>query len=71
MLIGCFGDFSNIYLENNIVMRLPNPDKTEVFVMRISLKHKQQLQELAKKSKFKNNTSEVVRDLIEAAYARR
>jgi len=33
-------------------MRLPKSDKTEVFVMRISKKHKNKLEELAKKGKF-------------------
>jgi predicted DNA-binding protein len=51
-------------------MKLPNQDKSEVFVMRMSKKNKQQLEELAKRSKFGNNSSEVVRYLIESAYLR-
>jgi predicted DNA-binding protein len=52
-------------------MKLPNPDKTEVFVMRLSKKNKQQLEELSKRSKFGNNSSEVIRYLIETAYLKR
>ena len=46
-------------------MRLPDPDKSEVFTMRISKKHKKQLEELAKKGRHGKNGSEVIRYLID------
>lgn len=45
-------------------MKLPNPEKNQVFVMRISTKHKQLLEQLAKSGKYGNNSSEVIRSLI-------
>ena len=48
-------------------MRLPYTDKTEVFTMRISKKHKKQLEELAKRNKYGGNGSAVIRQLIESA----
>ena len=52
-------------------MKTPNPEKSEVFVMRLSKEMKKKLEELAKASKFNNNSSEVVRSLIESAHARK
>lgn len=49
-------------------MKLPNPDKSEVFIMRISKKQKQLLEQLAKSGKYGNNNSEVIRNLIDSAY---
>ena len=49
-------------------MNLPHSEKTEVFVMRISKKNKQQLEQLSKKGKYGNNSSEVVRNLIETTF---
>ena len=49
-------------------MKIPNTEKTEVFVMRISKDMKKKLEELAKSTKFNNNSSEVVRSLIESAH---
>jgi Arc/MetJ-type ribon-helix-helix transcriptional regulator len=47
--------------------KLPSTERTEVFNMRISPKLKNILNELAKKSKYKN-ASDVVRGLIKAEY---
>lgn len=52
-------------------MKLPNQDKSEIFVMRISKRNKKQLKELSKNNKFGNNNSEVIRFLIEAAYSKK
>lgn len=52
-------------------MRLPNPEKNEVFIMRISAEMKKKLEELAKTPKYNNNSSEVVRSLIESAHAKK
>ncbi len=49
-------------------MKLPNPDKSEIFIMRISKTDKQKLHELSLKQQFGNNKSEVVRQLIQSAY---
>ena len=49
-------------------MKLPNQIQSEIFLMRISAKNKQQLLELSKKGKYGSNSSEVVRYLIETAY---
>jgi predicted transcriptional regulator len=52
-------------------MKLPKKnDKSEVLVVRIDKATKKRLQELAKKNKYGNNSSEVVRSLIETAYRR-
>ncbi len=48
-------------------MQTPNPEKSEVFIMRISKEMKNKLEELAKAPKFNNNSSEVVRSLINSA----
>jgi len=45
-------------------MKLPNPEKSEVFIMRISKKDKQLLEQLAKSGKYGKNSSEVIRSLI-------
>jgi len=67
--------YIHIYLYNNKVntndMKTPNPEKSEVFVMRISKEMKKKLEELSKSPKFKNNSSEVVRSLIESAYSKK
>jgi hypothetical protein len=64
-----------IYLYNNNLItntvKTPNPEKSEVFVMRISKEMKVKLEELAKAPKFNNNSSEVVRSLIESAHAKK
>lgn len=52
-------------------MKLPTSDKNEIFTMRISKKNKLQLEELAKKRKFGNNSSEVIRYLIESAHSKK
>jgi hypothetical protein len=53
-------------------MKLPSSELTEVFVMRISKKHKQQLEQLAtKNNKYGKNSSDVVRTLIEFAHSKR
>jgi hypothetical protein len=49
-------------------MKQPNPEKSEVFVMRISKETKAKLEQLAKAPKYNNNSSEVVRSLIESAH---
>lgn len=49
---------------------IPNPEKTEVLVIRISKKTKSKLNELAKASQFDGNNSAVVRHLIESEYTR-
>ncbi|MCR8667941.1 hypothetical protein NO995_09630 [Aestuariibaculum sp. M13] len=49
-------------------MKLPNPSKDEVLLIRISKKEKEHLKELAKKGKHGTNASEVVRNLIEREY---
>ena len=51
-------------------MKLPNPEKNEVFIMRISEDMKKKLEELAKAPKYNNNSSAVVRSLIESAHAK-
>jgi Arc/MetJ-type ribon-helix-helix transcriptional regulator len=45
--------------------RLPSTENKEVFSMRISPKLKEKLNELAKKNRYGNNASEVIRYLIE------
>lgn len=52
-------------------MKLPNPDKNEVFIMRISKEHKQLLEQLANSGKYGNNSSEVIRKLIVDAHSKR
>ena len=52
-------------------MKLPNPEKTEVFVMRLSKSTKTKLEELAKKPQFGGNNSAVVRFLIEAEHLKK
>lgn len=47
--------------------KLPYTDRTEVLILRISKKEKEQLTELAKKGKYGNNYSEVIRSLIRKA----
>ena len=49
-------------------MKLPNPDKSEIFIMRISKKDKQKLLELSSMEQFENNQSEVIRQLITKLY---
>ncbi|WP_161624668.1 MULTISPECIES: hypothetical protein [Winogradskyella] len=49
-------------------MKLPKPEKDETFIMRLSKKQKEKLLELAKKGKYGNNASEVLRNLLESAY---
>lgn len=51
-------------------MKLPNPEKSEVIVIRTSLKVKNMLIELAKASQFGNNSSAVVRYLIANEHAK-
>lgn len=67
--------YRDIYCYNNKVntndMKTPNPEKSEVFVMRISKEMKTKLEELAKAPKYNNNSSEVVRSLIESAHAKK
>lgn len=46
---------------------LPYSDRTEVFTMRISIKEKKQLAELAKRGKYGDTSSDVVRELIKRA----
>jgi Arc/MetJ-type ribon-helix-helix transcriptional regulator len=48
-------------------MKLPNPQFSEVFNLRLTKKNKQQLDDLVKKSKYGNNCSAVLRSLIELA----
>ena len=55
-----------MYLYTKEGMKTPNPDKSEVLVIRLSKKTKNALKELAKKPKYKNNSSAVIRDLIES-----
>jgi len=43
-------------------------DRTEILNIRMSIKEKQQLAELAKKGKYGNNSSDVVRNLLKRAY---
>jgi len=45
--------------------KLPSTDRTEVFTLRISPTLKAKLENLAKGGKFGNNSSEVIRYLIE------
>ena len=52
-------------------MKLPSSELTEMFVMRISKEHKKKLEQLAKKNKYGNNSSDVVRTLIEKAHSKR
>ncbi len=52
-------------------MKLPTSEKTEIFTMRISKKNKLQLEDLAKKRKIGNNSSEVIRNLIESAHSKK
>ena len=47
--------------------RMPKTENTEIFTMRISKKLKNKLNELAKKNKYKNSASAVIRELIESA----
>jgi Arc/MetJ-type ribon-helix-helix transcriptional regulator len=47
-----------------MMSKLPYTDRTEVFTMRISIKEKQTLTELAKKGKYGSTSSDVVRELI-------
>lgn len=49
-------------------MKLPQQEKDETFIMRLSKKQKEKLLELAKKGKHGNNASQVLRNLIESAY---
>lgn len=51
-------------------MKLPNPEKNEVFIMRLSKTQKQKLLELSNKGNLGNNSSEVIRTLIENAYSK-
>ncbi|WMI65523.1 hypothetical protein RBH94_15840 [Aestuariibaculum sp. YM273] len=48
--------------------KLPSTQNTEVFIMRISPKLKEKLNELAKKSKYGGSASAAIRVLIESAY---
>lgn len=52
-------------------MKLPKSEKTEVFVMRMTKEMKNKLNELAKANKYNNNSSEVIRSLIESAYSKK
>ncbi len=45
--------------------RLPSTENTEVFTLRISPKLKEKLNKLAKKKRYGDSASEVVRYLIE------
>jgi len=47
--------------------KYPSTENTEIFTMRISPKLKEKLNELAKKNKYKNSASAVIRELIESA----
>lgn len=47
--------------------KLPYTDRTEVLTIRISIKEKQQLVELAKRGKYGSTSSDVVRELIRRA----
>ena len=47
--------------------KLPTTENTEIFTMRISLKLKNQLNQLAKSSKYRGSASSVIRTLIESA----
>jgi len=47
--------------------RLPYTDQTETEIFRLSPKTKKKLEELAKRGKYGNNKSEVLRELIEKA----
>jgi hypothetical protein len=47
--------------------RLPTTENTEIFTMRISLKLKEKLNQLAKKSKYGGSASSAIRVLIENA----
>lgn len=48
--------------------KLPTSENSETFIMRISPKLKQKLNQLAKKSKYGGSASSVIRFLIEDAY---
>jgi hypothetical protein len=50
-----------------MMSKLPYTDRTEVFTMRISIKEKQTLTELAKKGTYGSTSSDVVRELISRA----
>ena len=52
-------------------MKLPISEKTEIFTMRISKKNKLKLEDLSKNRKFGNNSSEVIRYLIESAHSKK
>jgi hypothetical protein len=58
---------SSIFIDKAIMSKLPYTDRTEVFTMRISIKEKQYLAELAKKGKYGSTSSDVVRELIKRA----
>lgn len=47
--------------------RMPHTDRTEVLTLRISMKEKKQLAEIAKKGRYGSTSSEVVRELIKRA----
>ena len=47
--------------------RMPHTERNEILTLRISKKEKEQLAELAKKGKYGNTSSEVVRELIKRA----
>ena len=50
--------------------KLPSTEQTETFVFRLSPKTKKQLEELAKKNRYGNSCSAVLRNLIELAFKR-
>jgi Arc/MetJ-type ribon-helix-helix transcriptional regulator len=58
---------SGIFIYKEAMNKLPYTDRTEVFTMRISIKEKHQLAELAKKGKYGDTSSDVVRELIRRA----
>lgn len=52
-------------------MKLPSSDNlNEVLVVRLNIATKKKLEELANRNKFGNNSSEVIRTLIESASKR-
>jgi len=57
----------DIYIQKKTMAKLPSTERTEVFNMRISPKLKNELNELALKSKYKN-ASAFIRGLIESEY---
>lgn len=52
-------------------MKLPKRQKSEIFNMRMDPSTKKKLEELSKGKGFKNNSSAVIRYLIESAHSKR